>query len=91
MNRDVMFSSKTDNWATPQDFFDQLDKEFHFTLDPCADEKNHKCQVYYTKQDDGLHKPWGGECFVILHTGESLGSGWRKPIPRVGRERVLSC
>ena len=39
-----MFSSKTDKWATPQWFFDELDKEFHFTLDPCADEFNHKCE-----------------------------------------------
>lgn len=73
MNRDVMFSSKTDNWATPQDFFDELDKEFHFTLDPCADGHNHKCPVYYTKQDDGLHKPWGGNVFCNPPYGRELG------------------
>ena len=33
MNTDVMFSSKTDDWATPQDFFDELNREFGFTLD----------------------------------------------------------
>ena len=33
MNTDVMFSSKTDLWETPQEFFDALDAEFHFTLD----------------------------------------------------------
>jgi hypothetical protein len=32
----VHFSSKTDEWATPQRVFDELDKEFHFTLDPAA-------------------------------------------------------
>lgn len=58
MNTDVMFSSKTDQWATPQKFFDELDKEFGFTLDPCADEFNHKCKKYFTKQDDGLSKDW---------------------------------
>ena len=42
MNTDVMFSSATDNWSTPQDFFDKLNDEFHFTLDVCADENNHK-------------------------------------------------
>ena len=31
MDTDLMFSSKTDMWATPQKFFDELDKEFHFT------------------------------------------------------------
>lgn len=36
MNREVIFSSATDEWATPQGFFDELNKEFHFTLDPAA-------------------------------------------------------
>lgn len=57
----VMFSSKTDNWSTPQDFFDRLDAEFHFTLDPCADEQNYKCTKYYTREQDGLTKSWEGE------------------------------
>lgn len=61
MNTDVMFSSKTDQWSTPQDFFDKLNDEFNFTLDPCADEQNHKCDVYYTKEQNGLSKNWGGQ------------------------------
>lgn len=60
MNTDVMFSSKTMDWETPQEFFDRLDSEFHFTLDPCADTFNHKCDQYFTEEDDGLTKPWGG-------------------------------
>lgn len=60
MNIDVMYSSKTDNWATPQAFFDELDKEFSFNLDPCADDMNHKCERYFTKQQNGLEKMWGG-------------------------------
>ena len=54
MNTELMFSSVTDQWATPQAFFDQLNKEFHFTLDPCADAQNHKCDRYFTKEQDGL-------------------------------------
>lgn len=30
MNKEVMFSSKTDLWETPQDFFEKLDQEFGF-------------------------------------------------------------
>ena len=60
MNTEVMFSSNTDEWATPQDIFDQLDAEFRFDLDPCADERNHKCDEYYTIFQDGLTKDWGG-------------------------------
>ena len=54
------FSSKTDNWATPQDFFDKLNEEFRFTLDPCADNDNHKCDFYFTREQDGLSQDWGG-------------------------------
>lgn len=61
MNTELFFSSKTDQWETPQEFFDQLDKEFHFTLDPCADGLNHKCEKYYTKEQDGLKQDWSGE------------------------------
>lgn len=58
MNTDVMFSSATDQWATPQDFFDKLNEEFHFTLDAAADETNHKCDEYYGKSINGLSQPW---------------------------------
>lgn len=54
MNTEVMFSSKTDLRATPQDFFNKLNDEFHFTLDPCATEENHKCDRYFTKEQDWL-------------------------------------
>lgn len=57
---DVMYSSKSDEWATPQSFFDELNKEFNFTLDPCATDDNHKCEKYYTMDQDGLLKNWGG-------------------------------
>lgn len=60
MNLEVMFSSKTDQWATPQEVFDQLDREFHFNLDPCADEQNHKCEKYFTAAENGLKQDWGG-------------------------------
>ena len=59
-NIQACLSSKTDNWATPQEFFDKLNEEFHFTLDPCANEENHKCDLFYTKEQDGLTKDWGG-------------------------------
>lgn len=61
MNTAVIFSSKTDEWSTPQDFFDELNKEFNFTLDPCATPENAKCEKYYTKEDDGLKQDWSGE------------------------------
>ncbi len=57
----VHFSSKTDQWSTPQDFFDELNKQFNFTLDPCADKKNAKCKKFFTKEQDGLKQSWDNE------------------------------
>lgn len=57
----ALLSSQTDEWATPQELFDKLDATFHFTLDPCATEENHKCEKYFTREQDGLKQDWGGE------------------------------
>jgi site-specific DNA-methyltransferase (adenine-specific) len=56
-----MMTSNTDEWETPQWLFDQLNAEFHFTLDPCSTDENAKCEKHYTRKDDGLTKDWSGE------------------------------
>lgn len=58
----ALFSSKKEDWETPQDFFDELNKEFKFDLDPCADSKNAKCKLFFTKEENGLVKNWEGHC-----------------------------
>ena len=76
MNKDLMFSSATDEWYTPMDFFEQLDSEFHFNLDPCATEENHKCDKFFTKEINGLLQKWGGtECSAIPHMDGELETG----------------
>lgn len=60
MNTKVLFSSKEEKWATPQDFFDKLNDEFHFTLDVAASPNNAKCANYFTEEQDGLVQSWGG-------------------------------
>lgn len=67
-NINVMYSSKTDQWETPETYFKELDKEFNFDLDPCADERNHKCEKYFTKEQDGLLQDWGGASCVLQST-----------------------
>ena len=66
----ALFSSTKEDWATPQDFFDKLNEEFHFDLDPCADAENAKCKEY-----EGLG---GVASSAIHHTAEKQranGSG----------------
>ena len=60
-----LFTSNTDEWATPQAVFDELNSEFHFTLDPCATPDNAKCPNYYTKDANGLLQNWGGAKRVL--------------------------
>ena len=52
---------KHGEFETPIDFFNKLDSEFHFTLDPCATRDNTKCSRFFTKEDDGLNKDWSNE------------------------------
>lgn len=76
--QNVIFSSSSDMWATPQDLFDFLDKEFgSFTLDPCATQFNAKCVKYYTEEDNGLSKSWQGE-MVFVNPPYSHIASWCK-------------
>ncbi|MCF7975531.1 MAG: phage N-6-adenine-methyltransferase [Phycisphaerae bacterium] len=79
MNTDVMFSSKSPNWATPQEWFDYLNLEFKFTLDPCATKKNAKCKKFYTPEQDGLEQSWQDErAFVNPPYGREITSWMKK-------------
>lgn len=62
----VLFSSATDMWETPKDFFDELNREFDFNLDPCAVESNAKCSKFFTPEVNGLNQSWGG-CRVFCN------------------------
>ena len=86
---DVLFMSKSDEWSTPEAIFNDLNREFGFNLDPCATEENHKCDNFYTIDDNGLLKNWGGgEFFVILHI-QKFTNGLKKHITRV-LKKILS-
>ena len=86
MNTEVMFSSKTDAWATPADFYQKLNSEFHFDLDPCADEYNHKCDLYFDKNTNGLLQSWGGHnVFVNPPYGREIGN-WVEKAFRTNEE-----
>lgn len=78
MNTDVMFSSKTDLWETPQDLFDRLDAEFGFDLDACALPQNAKCAAYYTPEQDGLSQPWDGVVWCNPPYGRNIGKWVQK-------------
>ena len=73
-NMNVHFSSQTDEWATPQNLFDELNREFGFTLDPCATAENAKCAKFFTAADDGLKQDWRGHTvFMNPPYGRAIG------------------
>lgn len=85
----VHFSSKSNEWSTPQDLFDELDREFRFTLDPCATKENAKCERFYTKEDNGLSKSWKIESvFMNPPYGREIGK-WVKKISEDGGVALL--
>ena len=78
MKTETLFSSKTDMWETPQDFFDQLDAEFHFETDVCATPENAKCSRYFTPEMDGLQQEWTGVCWCNPPYGRKIGKWVKK-------------
>lgn len=51
-------ASLSQEYETPDPLFDQLNNEFHFMIDICASESNHKLPNYYTKQQNCFTKDW---------------------------------
>ena len=74
MNK-ALLSSKNMCWCTPQDLFNELNKEFDFVLDPAATAKSAKCDLYYTPETDGLTQSWnrGGAVFCNPPYGRNIG------------------
>jgi phage N-6-adenine-methyltransferase len=68
----VHFSSRSDDWATPQWLFDLLDAEFGFTLDVCATADNAKCRHYFSPEMDGLKQDWRGVCWMNPPYGRQI-------------------
>lgn len=90
MNTSLMFSSATDEWATPLDFYNTLNNEFNFNLDPCATDDNHKCAKYFTKADNGLLQSWGGyKVFCNPPYGRAIGAWVEKAYNEAQKKDTL--
>src|SRR5262245_38193793 len=87
----ALFSSRTEEWATPRDLFARLDAEFGFTLDPCATPENATCGNFYTKEEDGLVKPWYGHVFRNPPYGATIGRWMEKAWRESQRGALVVC
>ena len=94
MNPSLLSSKKMD-YCTPQDFFNKLDQEFHFTLDAAATPKSAKFRIYYNPADNGLEMNWsfggGGRYSAILQKCGRPESGSAKRGRRRKKEQPSSC
>lgn len=54
-------SDELNDRALPQDYFDELNKRFNFTVDAAASPANAKLPRFFSRQDCGLSRSWCGE------------------------------
>ena len=73
-----LFTSNTDMWATPLDFFNKLNEEFKFETDVCAIESNAKCKKFFTPEMNGLKQEWTGVCWMNPPYGRGIGEWIKK-------------
>ena len=74
----VLYTSRSEEWPTPMTFFDTLNQEFGFTLDPCATSQNAKCRRYFTKQENGLDQDWGSHVVFCNPPYGKVMSQWAR-------------
>lgn len=74
-----LLSSNTDQWATPQKFFDECNQKYGpFDVDVCADAINTKCAVFFDKSANGLTQVWQGKCWMNPPYGREIGDWMKK-------------
>lgn len=103
----ILLSSNNMDWETPQDFFDKLDEEFNFTLDPCCTLSTAKCKGCITKEGlfdrdnkilmqkgNGLNLPWhsfSDSIFINPPYGREIGQWIKKAYEESLKGCVCVC
>ncbi|NLX24238.1 MAG: adenine methyltransferase [Phycisphaerae bacterium] len=91
MNKNVHFSSQSDDWETPDEFFHELNKVFHFGLDVCASATNAKCERYFTREDDALTQEWKGTVWMNPPYGRQIGDFMKKAYEESLKGATVVC
>ncbi len=84
----------SDDWCTPPDLFAALDRQFHFTLDPCCTTKTALCSQAYCldRGEDGLSSPWEGRrAFVNPPYSRGNLEKWCKKCAEEGMNGVVAA
>lgn len=88
----TLFSSATEEWATPQDLFDYWDSVFHFNIDVCATPENAKCSKFFTKEGDALKQDWKDYiCWMNPPYGKNIYQWVEKAYHSAKRGALVVC
>lgn len=87
----ALFSSATDEWATPQDLFDLLAREFAFDLDVCATPGNAKSEYFFTKADDGLRQTWTSRAAWMNPPYSAVAAWMEKAASEAAKGATVVC
>jgi phage N-6-adenine-methyltransferase len=87
-----LFTSRTEEWETPQYVFSILNKEFNFQVDVCATSENAKCKAYFDKQVDGLKQEWSPfRCWMNPPYGKNISHWMKKAYQESQRGAMVVC
>lgn len=90
--KSVHFSSATEMWETPQDFFDLWSSRVGgFDLDVCATADNSKCLKFFDKQINGLNQDWFGKCWMNPPYGREIGKWMSKALAESKKGAMVVC
>lgn len=68
----ALFTSEKEDWEPPDQYFEELNEEFHFDIDVAASHENAKLPRYFTKENNALTQRWEGNVFCNPPYGRDL-------------------
>lgn len=68
-----MMTSNSNDWETPQCFFDALNNEFHFNLDAAASMENHKVDKFFSIHQNAFRLQWHGTVWLNPPYSDGIG------------------
>ena len=88
----VHFKSESNDLSTPENLYNELNKRFKFTLDPCCNDENAKCTRHFTSKENGLIQDWSKDIvFMNPPYGREIGKWIKKAYDESRKGAVVVC
>jgi phage N-6-adenine-methyltransferase len=87
-----LFTSRTEEWETPNYVFLPLNREYKFQVDVCATSENAKCRIYFDRSVDGLKREWSPfRCWMNPPYGRDIAKWMKKAFNESQRGALVVC